>query len=100
MRVGRWTVTFAFAVCLAAAGAQTSPTHDQSDPYTLKAESRAVIVDVTVLGANGEPVSGLHREDFLLTEDGVPQPLSAFEEHPPVIAHEEQATLPLNTFSN
>jgi VWFA-related protein len=100
MRVGLWTVALGIAFGAAAAAAQTAPTRDQSDPYTLKAESRAVIVDVTVLGTNGEPVTGLQKSDFVVTEDGIPQPLSAFDEHPARIAPGHAAVLPPNTFSN
>jgi Ca-activated chloride channel family protein len=48
---------------------------------TFKAEARLVLLDVVVTTGKGEPVPGLHREDFQVTEDGQPQTVSLFEEH-------------------
>ncbi|HVZ83881.1 MAG TPA: VWA domain-containing protein [Terracidiphilus sp.] len=46
-----------------------------------QANARDVVVDVVVTDSHGEPVTGLHKQDFTLTEDGKPQALDYFEEH-------------------
>lgn len=38
-------------------------------------------MDVVVTNANGEPVPGLPKEDFLVSEEGARQKISSFEEH-------------------
>ena len=64
-----------------------------------------MLVDVVVSGKHGTPVSGLHKEDFLVSEDGVPQTITSFEEHtgqPPTQAEERplsKDTAP-NVFTN
>jgi hypothetical protein len=78
MRLGLCTILLALAVCAPTLLPQTPTTHDQTHAYTLKVESRAVVVDVTVIDAKGEPVTGLRKGDFEVTEDGTPQPLSTF----------------------
>lgn len=54
----------------------------QAPVTTFKAETRAVELDVVVLDGHGDPVKGLRKEDFLITEDGTPQTIQFFEEHP------------------
>lgn len=48
---------------------------------TIKTEANVVLVDVVVTKGKGEPVVGLHKEDFQVSEDGHPQTISFFEEH-------------------
>jgi len=48
---------------------------------TIRTEANVVLVDVVVTQGKGEPVVGLHREDFQVSEDGRPQTISFFEEH-------------------
>ena len=48
---------------------------------TIKTEANVVLVDVVVTQGKTEPVVGLHREDFQVSEDGRPQTISFFEEH-------------------
>ncbi len=43
--------------------------------------ARDVVVDVVVSKGNGDPVSGLGRQDFTIAEDGKPQTIDFFEEH-------------------
>jgi VWFA-related protein len=43
------------------------------------AEAEIVTVDAVVTDRRGEPVLDLRREDFTATEDGIPQPITAFE---------------------
>jgi VWFA-related protein len=42
-------------------------------------EVNVVAVDVVVLDSEGNPVRGLGRDDFILTEDGQPQTMTTFE---------------------
>jgi VWFA-related protein len=64
-----------------------------------KANARIVVLDVVVTGMKGRPVGGLHKQDFLISEDGRPQTISYFEEH----TGAQQANvpdLPPNVFTN
>ena len=48
---------------------------------TITTKVRLVQVDVVVTNDKGDPVPGLHKEDFEVSEDGKPQTVSTFEEH-------------------
>lgn len=61
--------------------AQSVSGEGQLPAPTFKAETRAVELDVVVLDAHGEPVTGLRQDDFLVSEDGSPQRMTFFEEH-------------------
>lgn len=59
-----------------------TPTPQTPTPApAIRSEVRIVLVDVVVTEANGKSVGGLHKEDFLVAEDGHPQTVSFFEEH-------------------
>jgi VWFA-related protein len=70
-----------------------------SDDPVIRTSTRLVQVNVVVHDKNG-PVSGLTKNDFLLTDRGRPQTISVFSiestGEPPVREH----PLPQNTFSN
>ena len=67
---------------LAAQAPQTTPKPEQPEPQpTLRTSSQIVIVDVVVQDHAGNPVHGLTREDFVLTEKKQPQAVRNFEEH-------------------
>ncbi len=51
----------------------------QDDQPTFKSSSTLVVVDVTIKDKAGKEVTGLKKEDFVITEDGKPQPISVFE---------------------
>jgi VWFA-related protein len=53
----------------------------QADVPVIKANTRAVVVDVVVTKGLDEAVTGLHTQDFRLMEDGKPQAIDFFEEH-------------------
>jgi VWFA-related protein len=67
----------------------------------IKSEVRIVLVDVVVTQGKGEPVAGLRKEDFQVSEDGRPQTVSFFEGHEPTPP--KPVTLPAmapNVFTN
>jgi len=71
-------------LAVASVQAQTSETqtaNSNSQVPTIKTQARAVVVDVVVTQGKGEPVIGLHKEDFEVSEDGKAQTISFFEEH-------------------
>jgi hypothetical protein len=59
---------------------QNTPTDDNG--HVFKKNAQIVILDVVVTGKNAAPVPGLHKEDFQVSEDGHPQTVTHFEEHP------------------
>jgi VWFA-related protein len=88
----RWgLVPLALLSCTFPFHAQTVSPEGQAPAATFKAETRAVEVDVVVLDSRGEPVKGLRREDFVVTEDGSPQTATFFEEHPSETAQSDTA---------
>jgi VWFA-related protein len=77
---------------------------DENGRLVFKANVRTVVLDVVIIGRDGKPVQGLHKEDFQVSEDGHPQSISFFEEH--LGAHPLKADdtnlppLPPNVFTN
>ena len=72
-------------------------------PPTIRTETRVVQVDVEVRDSHGQPVAGLKREDFTLTDAGKPRAISIFsvESEAPAPPEARPATaLPSNVFSN
>jgi VWFA-related protein len=88
----RWgLVSFALLFSTLPFQAQTVSNEGQAPTPTFKAETRAVDVDVVVLDSHGQPVKGLRKEDFVITEDGTPQAATFFEEHPSETAQSDAA---------
>lgn len=58
-------------------GAQAPPPAAQQQP-TFRAATNLVRVDVTVLDKHGKPLTDLTRDDFAVSEDGIPQTIEAF----------------------
>ena len=52
---------------------------DQQAPFTLSVSTRLAIQNVSVKDKDGNPIEGLTKDDFILTEDGVPQTITVFE---------------------
>lgn len=76
------TFLFGCLLFLAVQGmAQDSGQKASAGPVTIKARVNAVLVDVVVTGAEGEPVQGLRKEEFEVFENGKPQAIGNFEEH-------------------
>jgi VWFA-related protein len=71
---------------------------------TVKTTARAVVVDVVVDTAKGEPVPSLHQQDFQVLEDGKPQAINFFEEHKaktlPPGALQPLPPMPPNVYTN
>jgi VWFA-related protein len=84
------------------AGAQTagSPGSSNQAPYTLRVNSRVVLTDVTVTDNQGNPITGLTENDFLLLDNGKPQKLASFEEHRQQATQLMEASATPGRFSN
>ncbi|HEV2275345.1 MAG TPA: VWA domain-containing protein [Acidobacteriaceae bacterium] len=85
----RIVLGLALLLSVAAVNAQSTPAAPapRAGPPTINVNVRLVNVFVNVADANGAPVAGLAKEDFLLSEDGRPQKISVFE---------RESELPLN----
>lgn len=59
---------------------QPSPS-SQSQPYTIQANSRVVLTDVTVTDKGGNPVRGLPQSAFRIFDNSKPETIDTFEEH-------------------
>jgi VWFA-related protein len=70
---GQFAVLLILALCL------TTFAQDQQAPFTLSVSTRLAVQTVSVKDKDGNPIEGLTKDDFILTEDGVPQTISVFE---------------------
>ena len=68
---------------------------DSAQITTLHAHSNLVVIDVVVSDSKQNPVHGLAREDFTLTENGKAQTIRNFEEHTALPASETAKITPL-----
>ncbi len=57
-----------------------TPPRQQDATPTLHVNTNLTIVDVTVTDKSGHPVHGLKQSDFIVKEDGKPQPIKNFDE--------------------
>jgi VWFA-related protein len=76
-RVCQLAVVAALAGALAAAPVAEQPPQEQRPVF--RGGANVVRVDVTVTNRKGEPATELTRDDFVLTEDDVPQAIDSFE---------------------
>jgi len=88
----RWGLfSLALLSCTLPFHAQNPSGEGQAPAATFQAQTRAVEVDVVVLDSHGEPVKGLRKDDFAITEDGTSQTATFFEEHPSGTARSDSA---------
>jgi VWFA-related protein len=52
---------------------------DQKTQFTLKVTTQLVVQTVSVTDKDGKPIEGLTKDDFIVSEDNVPQTVSVFE---------------------
>ncbi len=75
---------FLFAATLSALAsmvllhAQATPTATPQQPPSFRSIITIVPIDVRVIDSRGWPITDLKRDDFTVTEDGVPQPVRTF----------------------
>ena len=80
---------------------QTATPEADTPSSTLRINSRAVLVDVIVTDKKGNPVTGLTRDAFTVTEQGKPEGIGYFEEHTQAAAAPvEIPKFPPDVFSN
>jgi VWFA-related protein len=90
----------AFEVSASAQSAGASAS-TQQPVYTLHANKRVVLTDVTVTDRKGNPIHGLNASAFQILDNGKPQDLASFEEHagPPIESAPSAVTKP-GVYSN
>jgi VWFA-related protein len=66
------------ACALAVAAGRAAGSAQQTTP-TFPSGVELITIDAVVLDRNGVPVAGLTRDDFVVSEDGQPQPIVSFE---------------------
>lgn len=107
------TATNAAAEAAPSAETEPAPMKDQTEAEqasllqampSFQTNARDVVVDVVVTKSNGDPVLGLNKQDFAVTEDGKPQAIDFLEEHTaeqaPPGAPQPLPKLPPNTYTN
>jgi hypothetical protein len=70
-----------FSVLAAQAKSQPQNPAPAKQPYTIQANSRVVLTDVTVTDRKGNPVHGLPESAFHIFDNKKPQTIATFEEH-------------------
>ncbi len=80
-------------------GQQPSPPGKQ-EPAKLRVTTRLVQINVIVHDKQGHPVSDLTRDDFVIKEEGVEQPIQLFSMETNQALKSKQPPLAANTYSN
>ncbi|MBA4186368.1 MAG: VWA domain-containing protein [Acidobacteria bacterium] len=68
-----FALLFAFAFSVNAQEVKPTPPPAEDDGEVIKVDSRLVVVPVSVLDADGQPVTGLKAQDFRILEENKPQ---------------------------
>ena len=79
--------------------AQQPATDSPSQPPSIRSTTRLVQVSVVALDGHGNPITGLTKEDFSLSDQGAPQTISVFNSEAPA-ATPPSRRLPANFFTN
>ena len=87
---------------IASAQSQSQNQAPGNQPYTIQANSRVVLTDVTVTDSKGNPVHGLPESAFRIFDNKTPQTITSFEEHSgtPAAAAMEPVAAPKGVYSN
>jgi VWFA-related protein len=102
-RLAMWTFLGFLPLISAVADSKTQGTVANAGDQgtTIKSEVQLVVIDVVVTAGNGRPVGGLRKDDFQVSEDGLPQAISTFEEHKDAaLARVSLPPMPPNVFTN
>jgi VWFA-related protein len=90
-----WTIVY--PTLLHCQTAASSP----NGPVVFKANAQTVILDVVVTDRNGQPVEGLKKSDFVVSEDDHQQAITSLEEHTGAqVVQTTPTSLPPNIFTN
>jgi VWFA-related protein len=76
------------------------PAFAQQTDTTIRSTTRLVQVSVVALDNHGNPIAGLSKDDFSVTDEGHPQAISIFTAETPASAAPPPMPLPANTFTN
>jgi VWFA-related protein len=76
------------------------PAQANANAPALKVTSRVVQVNVIVQDKNGQPVTGLTKDDFTILDEGQPQTLASFAEQTNRVTTTMVSAPAANTFSN
>lgn len=82
------------------AGTAQQPQLKQREGLVLRSTTRLVQVNVVVQGKHGEPLTGLRKEHFTLTDNGRPQQIAVFAENSNAALPVSAAPLGPNLFTN
>ncbi len=93
---------FAQSPAQAPARSQAPPQakQDAAQSSTLRVTSRLVQVNVIVHDRDGNPVTGLTKDDFVLLDQGQRQQLATFSEQKSSLTADSAAAAPANLFTN
>lgn len=93
---------FTTPTLIASAQSQSQNQPPGNQPYTIQANSRVVLTDVTVTDGKGNPVHGLPQSAFRIFDNKTPQTITSFEEHSgtPAAAAMEPVAAPKGVYSN
>jgi VWFA-related protein len=93
------TLLVASSAPITAAQQVTTAPDLPTQPSTIRSTTRLVQVSVVALDSHGNPVTGLTKNDFTLTDEHAPQSISVFNSESPAPASPTRV-LPANLFTN
>lgn len=79
IRAGAVGIGFVALTALGSSQTAQQAPQQQQQPPIFRGGANVVRVDVTVTDRRGEPATDLTKDDFFVTEDGVPQTIDSFE---------------------